>query len=463
MALGLLAACGGGGGAPSPPSPPPPPPPPVNQAPAFTSGSSVAIVENSGGVIHRATATDPEGAAIAFSIVGGADAGRFSIAANGDLSFVAPPNFDLPTDSDLNNIYLVEIGASDGQIRTNQTVSVTVSNSKEGVSVRRVGTGFVQPETIFAVSDKLLLVGERNGTIYTFNSHTGGRQILVQVDPIGQALLAVAAAPDFATTGRLFVLYILNQSLVAREYVRNSTGATVPSSSGPLFAEWAPKYSGGGWLTFGPDGNLLIGTSDAGGADDPTGSAQNDSSFLGKVIRVTPNPNPSAGPILTRIAKGLHNPHGGFAYSGGLLFGDRGATVADEVNFLPAGASGSNLGWPFKEGSKVVRGTPPSDVVDPVTEYALVQYAGLGVVGGAIGGDYLASINGHYVFADRTGAIFSFPIASLPNARTATESRTLDFAPDVGAMDQIRAVVADPLGRLYILDGDGEIFRVDVG
>jgi glucose/arabinose dehydrogenase len=467
--LALLAGCGGGGGGGAPP------PPPVNQSPVFTSGTAISIVENTGATIYRATATDPEGAAIAFSIVGGADAARFLIAPNGDLSMVVPPNFDLPTDSDLNNVYLVEIGASDGVNRTNQTIAVTVSNSKEGVSVRRVGTAFVNPAAMTPVQGGLLLVAERNGAIYAFDPQNGARQLLVQIPSVsGQGVLSIAAAPDYAARGRFFVMYTNNGFLIVQEYLRN-VALTVPHVSGPVLGVAAPDYAGGGWLGFDPQGNLLIATGDAGGTGDPTGSAQSDSSYLGKIIRVTPHPDPFAGAaatyyILTRIAKGLHQPVGGSVYSSvfssGLLIGDRGQTVAEEINHLPTGASGVNFGWPFKEGYQIVRGPPPAGITDPVTDYPRLSGSVVqGTVGGAVAGTLVESISGDYVFADRSGAIFTLPTTrtTLQNARTSTERRTADFAPDVGTIDQPVAIVADSAGRLFILDGDGEVFRVDAG
>jgi hypothetical protein len=474
VALGLLAGCGGGGGG---GAPPPPPPPSAGQAPAFTSASSVAVVENSGGAIHRAAATDPEGAAVAFSIVGGADAARFSIAPNGDLSFLSPPNFELPTDSDLNNTYVVEIGASDGQNLARQTVTVTVADSKEGISVRRIATGFVNPVAMAPAGETHLLVADKSGWVYSYNLKNGLRVGLANIHVgSGSGIVAIAAADDFATSGRLFMMStsfvgVSNFGrLEIEEFRREFSGMTKRDPNGRNLSIIAPQYAGGGWLGFDVQGRLLIATGDAGGDGDPTGSAQDNSSRLGKLIRVVPNPDPFAGAtpnywLFTNVAKGLHQPAGGFAYSGGLLIGDRGQSVADEVNFFGTGASGLNFGWPFKEGFKVVRGTPPADVVDPVTEYARSSAAAAdqGNVGGAIAGNAVASIAGHYVFADRSGAIFSFPAASLQNARTATERRTADFAPDVGAIDRPVALVADSTGRLYILDADGEIFRVDAG
>lgn len=466
VALGLVAGCGGGGGT------PPPPPPPVNQPPAFTSANSVTVVENVTGSIYQAAATDPEAGPVTYAISGGADAARFAITPNGQLSFVAPPNFDLPADNDANNIYQVQLAASDGQSSGTLALSVTVSNSKEGISVRRVGTGFVNPAAMSPVSDTVILVAERNGAIYSFNPQTGSRQLLVQIAVGGVGVLSIAAAPDFAATGRFFAMFTTTGGLVVQEYVRNPAGPTGPTNFGPLIGVAAPDYAGGGWLGFGADGNLLIATGDAGGTGDPSGSAQNDSSRLGKIIRATPNPDPFAGAapvfyLLSTVAKGLHQPVGGVVYSGGLLIGDRGQNIAEEVDLLATGATGVNFGWPFKEGISVVQGNPPAGVADPAIQYARGSGGGQGIAGGAIGGNAVASIAGHYVFADRSGAIFSIPAASLQSGAALTlssiERRTADFAPDSGQIGEPVGVVADSAGRLYILDSDGEIFRVDAG
>ena len=467
--VALLSGCGGGGGGGAPP------PPPANQAPAFTSATSVTVPENSGGTIYQAAATDPEGSAVTFSISGGADAARFIIGSTGQLNFATPPNFDLPADSVGNNVYQVVLTASDGQASTPLTLSVTVSNLKEGVLTRRVGTGFVNPAAMSPVSDTVVLVAERGGAVYSFNPQNGTRQLLIQIANVGgPGVVAITAASDFAATGRFFAMYTsANGFLVVHEFLRNPAGPTVPNIFGPLMTANAPQYPGGGWLGLDANGNLLIATADAGGTGDPSGSAQSDSSRLGKIIRATPNPDPFSGAapvfyLLSTVAKGLHQPNGGTVYAGGLLIPDRGQAIAEEVDLLPVGASGVNFGWPFKEGTQIVQGTPPAGLVDPVVQYARTSGAAVqGIVGGAIGGNFVPSLSGQYVFGDRMGAIFSIPAASLQNGQTLTlsavERRTLDFAPDSGAIDEPVAVVRDPAGRLYILDADGEVFRVDAG
>ncbi|HEU4969247.1 MAG TPA: hypothetical protein VFT73_09940, partial [Sphingomonas sp.] len=79
----LAGACGGGGSTPTPT----PTPPASNQPPAFTSAATAAVAENAQTSIYTATATDPEGAPLTYSIGGGADAARFTITSGGALSF----------------------------------------------------------------------------------------------------------------------------------------------------------------------------------------------------------------------------------------------------------------------------------------------------------------------------------------------------------------------------------------
>ncbi|NJM25889.1 MAG: RagB/SusD family nutrient uptake outer membrane protein [Bacteroidia bacterium] len=67
---------------------------------------------------------------------GGGDAARFAITAAGALTFSPAPDFDLPTDSDGNNIYAVQIRVSDGRNNVDQLVNITVNNSREGIAVK---------------------------------------------------------------------------------------------------------------------------------------------------------------------------------------------------------------------------------------------------------------------------------------------------------------------------------------
>ena len=112
---------------------------PVNDNdPAITSANAANVAENTTAVL-TVTATDADLPAqtLSYSITGGADQAKFSInGTTGDLTFSAAPDYENPTDADTNNIYVVQVTASDGAGRSvNQTISVTVTNVNEsGVS-----------------------------------------------------------------------------------------------------------------------------------------------------------------------------------------------------------------------------------------------------------------------------------------------------------------------------------------
>lgn len=95
--------------------------------------AAVSIAENSASVT-TVTASDPgSGAALSYSIVGGADASLFTIDdTTGALSFLTAPDFEVPTDAEADNLYEVKVQVGDGQggIDT-QTISVTVTNIAE--------------------------------------------------------------------------------------------------------------------------------------------------------------------------------------------------------------------------------------------------------------------------------------------------------------------------------------------
>src|SRR5512147_1444448 len=78
--------CGGGSGTLDGTSPPPA----GNRAPAFTSAATATTPENVTGIIYTATASDPDGNPLTFSLSGGADRAAFAMTAGGALSFVVP-------------------------------------------------------------------------------------------------------------------------------------------------------------------------------------------------------------------------------------------------------------------------------------------------------------------------------------------------------------------------------------
>ncbi|MCW2283671.1 ribosomal protein S11 [Rhodoblastus acidophilus] len=112
----------------------------VNEAPVITSGgagdaATYSIAENTTAVASL-TASDPEGAAISWTIAGGADASRFTISAGGTLSFATAPDYEAPTDVNRDNIYELAVAASDGVMVDVQALKVTVTDVNENPTLR---------------------------------------------------------------------------------------------------------------------------------------------------------------------------------------------------------------------------------------------------------------------------------------------------------------------------------------
>lgn len=112
----------------------------VNEPPTIINNSSNATSaytqnENSSAV-ESFTATDIDaGTTLAWSI-SGADAGDFTInSTSGVLEFASTPDYEVATDSDLNNIYIVIVSVSDGALVDTQTLTVTITNLNESGSI----------------------------------------------------------------------------------------------------------------------------------------------------------------------------------------------------------------------------------------------------------------------------------------------------------------------------------------
>ncbi|MEM1107089.1 MAG: LamG-like jellyroll fold domain-containing protein [Planctomycetota bacterium] len=112
---------------------------PINDDPRIVSNgggpsASISVVEGLQAVTD-VNVVDPDGATPVFSLAGGADAGRFVIdPSTGELSFLAPPDFEAPTDADSDGIYFVVIQASDtnGGFDT-QSLAITVTDEPEPI------------------------------------------------------------------------------------------------------------------------------------------------------------------------------------------------------------------------------------------------------------------------------------------------------------------------------------------
>ena len=482
----LLSACGGDEESPAPPPTPTPAPTPVgpNTAPTFTSGTAASIIEN-GTLAYQGLASDAQNDPITLSISGGADAGLFSLDVTGRMIFRTAPNFDMPGDANGDSIYEVTLSASDGRASSSQDVRITVTNSREGVAVRRISAGFSQPIQTHPVPNAPgdVYVIEKGGRLYRLTTATGERTLLLTLDDIStdgeRGLLGVTSGPTSASGGRSLYLFVTARGgdVQLRQYVLSAAGVPTGSLVVLLTIPHPNNNHNGGWLDFGPDGLLYMAVGDGGGAGDPGNNAQNPNSRLGKILRLALGPGgwgPAPGNVYAAgggdpyiFALGLRNPFRNGFEGETLIVADVGQGALEEVSFIPIDSRGANLGWPFREGTQPFRGTAPAGLIDPVLQYGRGSgpFEGETVIGGRVYRGPIPGIRDHYLFADFVdGHIWSVPFSDLRAGSTLDrggfELRDTDFTPDAGTIDMPVSFDDDGAGNIVITDLDGEIFHV---
>ncbi|MEY2910837.1 MAG: hypothetical protein RLZZ184_146 [Cyanobacteriota bacterium] len=104
----------------------------VNDAPVITSAATATFAENGTGTVYTVTATDADAGTTFTYSLSGSDANLFDIN-NGVVTFKTAPNFELPSDSGANNVYDINVIASDGTLNTTQAVAITVTNVNDDV------------------------------------------------------------------------------------------------------------------------------------------------------------------------------------------------------------------------------------------------------------------------------------------------------------------------------------------
>jgi hypothetical protein len=120
------------------------------------------------------------------------------------------------------------------------------------------------------------------------------------------------------------------------------------------------------------------------------------------------------------------------------------------------------------EGTRQFKGAGQPSFVPPVAEYphGSGPLEGRTVTGGYVYRGPVESLQGLYFFADFISSnIWSLPLSELVPGSTAPNSRftnrRADFTPNAGAIGSITSFGVDQAGNLYIVDFDGEIFRVE--
>lgn len=466
-------------------------------APVFTSSGSASVAENITGSVYTAAAS---GTGVTYGVSGTGDSALFSInAATGALSFISPPNYEWPRDANRDNIYTVNLTATNATGSATLAVSIAVTNRAGRVSTRRVAQGFSGPLYLLGRGDNSgrVLVVEKAGLVRVLDPLTGIIEAQPFMDLGGQlstdgerGLLGLALAPDFATSGTLYAyLTVPGGDIQLRKFTATASGTG--TSAGDVILTIAHSQNSnhnGGWIGFDANGYLIIAVGDGGGSNDPSGNGQNTNVLLGKMLRIDPRTDSFPADPNRDYAIPTTNP---FAVSGGapevwhwglrnafrnsfdrttgnFYIADVGQGAVEEINLVRPSDPGLNFGWVLREGTRVLSNPTATGLTVPVTEYSHGSGAlqGNSVTGGYVYRGPVTALQGHYVFGDFVaGRIWSVLASSLVQGVTLSSAqftiRTGDFAPAAGAIGNISSFGEDETQNLYIVDYDGDIFLVD--
>ena len=105
----------------------------VDEKPVVTGNAGPSVVEGSTDTIASYGATDPEEGQITWLNPTGADGSLFEIAAGGELSFKAAPDYESPGSANGSNVYQVTVNASDDANTGSLAVTVTVVDNNEAI------------------------------------------------------------------------------------------------------------------------------------------------------------------------------------------------------------------------------------------------------------------------------------------------------------------------------------------
>jgi hypothetical protein len=540
-----------------PPPPPPPPPatltftsataastPESRTAPFYT-----VTTTSTAGNIQFQTAAGADAARFIFE-----PANVGSANASGTLRFVNFPDFEAPADANGDNVYEYQFRATDASgVVITHSLQITVTNVTGGFRVREIyaaptNNGFNScpcPANIVSAvevpdgSGRLAVIMHGGYIFYinpanrtAFDPWAGSFPFTPMLDVSGSipmsptstntisapddGLLGLAYSPNFATD-RTFYIYMHNSpahTLEVRRYqvfagnrdlADPATGDVILSTSlaGILNNGGMATFEGegsAGLFTFDNNGMLLIGTGDGGSltgsaaaASDPSLTAQNTNSLLGKVLRIdvssdafpgdasrdyaipAGNAYPGGAGGLPEIwALGLHRPKGNVdRLTGDVWIADPGVSAAAEINRIPVGASGPiNFGWSQREGTRFFRGADSASFTSPLGEVIPIP-GQLAKAGGALvyrGPSTL--LQGQVLFnggVDLDGnnlysaAATSF-VAGATLSPAAYTIRNADFYSSDGFLDgrlPPEFYSQDSAGNAYLIRNIGRIFRIE--
>lgn len=320
-----------------------------------------------------------------------------------------------------------------------------------GFAITEVHRGLNLPTKMALAPDGRILFPElKSGAVRVIDA--GGQllptpfaSLTVQGAGSHQGLLALALAPDFGTSGHVYVLFSAPaDGTHGAEHMRleRFTDVANVGTNRTVILDNLPTGSinNGADIVFDLTGNLLVSLGDT----NVSANAQDPASPAGKVLRLTPTggipaDNPTPGSLVW--VSGLRNTFGLAVHpvTGGLFGVDNGPAADDELNYLVAG---KNCGW----GAAVpvpgaLAGLKIRNWQTEIVPTALAWHPG-----GAWGADYADDL---FVASYDREEVQRFEMSGTARTDIDLESVFLAFTPLMTDRKPLDLVVA-PDGSLYV-------------
>lgn len=312
-----------------------------------------------------------------------------------------------------------------------------------------VAAGLEAPWDLVFTPDGEALVSERDSSRLLSIDSSGNVEELQRLPENGTGeggLLGIALSPNYESDGYIYAYYTTDTDNRVTRFRLGEDPESVLTGIPVL------TYHNGGRIAFGPDGNLYVGTGDAG----DTSNSQDLNSLGGKILRVTPDGDvPADNPFSNSpiYSYGHRNVQGLAWDEGGQLYATEfGQNRYDEVNRIQPGG---NYGWPAVEGEGGFFAS--GEYIDPIATWATSEASPSGAAilkNGAIpqweGSFFMAALRGQRLYR-----------LALDPSGTVTEQEELLS----GQAGRLRHVVQAPDGSLWVLtsnrDGRGTPIATD--
>jgi len=186
--------------------------------PVITSNNTISISENTAAVA-TVTATDADIPAqpMNYSIAGGADAARFNInSTTGELTFTAAPDFEIPTDAGIDNIYNVTVQVSDGELVSTQEIAVTINGVNDNAPVITSNGNISISENSTMIAAVTATDADLPPQPLTYSIAGGSDSTLFGINP-STGELTFTAAPDYETQKDAGMDNIYNVTVLASD------------------------------------------------------------------------------------------------------------------------------------------------------------------------------------------------------------------------------------------------------